>query len=91
MKLRTGDMVTPNELANSLGGPVMLYSEAPVPWRVDLVRVVGCLSASRTATVLATHHDDGRSVYIMGEGGMGWALSAYLDRIIDNPTYQELA
>jgi hypothetical protein len=83
-------MVTTSALANSLEGHVTLYSDAPVPWRMDENREVGELMPGLTATVLATHHDDGLSVYIMGTGIMGWALSAYLQRVVDNPVPQEL-
>mgnify|MGYP006969429297 CR=1 FL=1 len=88
MKLRIGDMVTTSELANSLEEPVCLWAEAPVPWGEG--RKVGELEKGATGTVIATHHDDSRSVYLLCNGTMGWALSAMVERYVENPMHQEL-
>lgn len=82
MKLRVGDLVTTSALTDNLDG-VTIYSEIPKSWsKVPFNREIGLLKNGLTATVLAVYRCDALCVYIVGEGFMGWAVSAYLERII---------
>lgn len=73
MKLRTGNLVTPNV------DDVNLY---PLPPALAMESSsINVLKRKELAIVIALDRTDGRAAYVIGPRGGGWAFGAFLTRV----------